>query len=194
MIWSNIMWWPMLCCGVMVITTTQHHSLRPRFKSYLRRVGDSRWWRSLTMIPAGIRPSAFRRSIIRQKQFIIIIIIIIIITDVIKKIALKVMRNPLCWEQVCHTQLIVSIISILKFLFSLVKIMINLSPDKLNVITLFHKSWNCKNIKILKVKILDLEDFISLKELRNCVLCIIRAWLLFCSIRFISVCISYLFF
>ena len=140
MMWSNIMWWPMLRRGVVVITTTQHHSLRPRFKSYLRRVGDSRWWRSLTMIPAGIRPSAFRRSIIRQKQFIIIIIIIIIITDVIKKIALKVMRNPLCWEQVCHTQLIVSIISILKFLFSLVKIMINLSPDKLNVITLFHKS------------------------------------------------------
>ena len=33
----------------------------------------------------------------------------------------------------------------------------------------------------------------KLLELRKCILCIIRAWLLFCSIRIIQVCISYLF-
>ena len=39
----------------MVITTAHLHSTKPelRFKSCSRRVGDSRWWRSLTMVPAG---------------------------------------------------------------------------------------------------------------------------------------------
>ena len=39
----------------MVITTTQLHSTKPerRFKPCSRRVGVSRWWESLTMVPAG---------------------------------------------------------------------------------------------------------------------------------------------
>ena len=45
--------------GVVVITTAQPHSTKAwtqllrRLKPCSRRVGDSRWWRSLTMISAG---------------------------------------------------------------------------------------------------------------------------------------------
>ena len=41
--------------GVVVITTAQLHSTKPelRFKPCSRCVGDSRWWGSLTMVPAG---------------------------------------------------------------------------------------------------------------------------------------------
>ena len=50
--------------GVVVITTAQHHATKPelrlhRLKSYSRRVGDSRWWRSLTIVPAGNKTKRF---------------------------------------------------------------------------------------------------------------------------------------
>ena len=44
--------------GVVVITTAQLHSTKPELRfcagsNPARRVGDSRWWGSLTMVPAG---------------------------------------------------------------------------------------------------------------------------------------------
>ena len=51
--------------GVVVITTAQIHSSKPelrflrRFKSCSWRVGDSRWWGSLTMVPAGNKATPF---------------------------------------------------------------------------------------------------------------------------------------
>ena len=43
--------------GVVVITTAQLHSTKPElrfwFKPCSRRAGDSRWWGSLAMVPAG---------------------------------------------------------------------------------------------------------------------------------------------
>ena len=41
-----------------------------------RRVGDSRWWGSLTVVRLEIRLKVFRRPTIPQKQFIFIFIII----------------------------------------------------------------------------------------------------------------------
>ena len=61
------------CCswrrGVVVITTAQLHSIKPeRGVSEIRNGEDLRQWSRLE-----IRPNAFRRSTIPQKQFIIII-------------------------------------------------------------------------------------------------------------------------
>ena len=45
--------------GVVILTTAQLHSTKPKlkilrwFKSCSRRVGESQWWGSLTMAPAG---------------------------------------------------------------------------------------------------------------------------------------------
>ena len=39
-----------------------------RFKSYSRRVGDSRWWGTLTMVPAGNKAKPFRHSTIPQNN------------------------------------------------------------------------------------------------------------------------------
>ena len=46
------------CHGVVVITTVQLHSTKPELRfcagsNPARLVGDSRWWGSLTMVPAG---------------------------------------------------------------------------------------------------------------------------------------------
>ena len=48
-------------CGVVVITAAQLHSTKSelRFKSCSRRVGDSRWWVSLTMVTAGNKAKRF---------------------------------------------------------------------------------------------------------------------------------------
>ena len=69
-----------LITSAVVITTAQPYSSKPEFKFYARskscsrRVGDSRWWRSVTDVAAGNkakRLSLFNHS---AKQFIIIII------------------------------------------------------------------------------------------------------------------------
>ena len=73
---SGVMW----CCGVMVITTAQLHSTKPK----LRLCAGSNPARGVSEIRDGedlwqwsrleIRLNVFRRSTIPQKQFIIIII------------------------------------------------------------------------------------------------------------------------
>ena len=47
--------WNQRCHGVVVFTTAQLHSTKPklRFCTCLWRVRDSRWWGSLTVVPAG---------------------------------------------------------------------------------------------------------------------------------------------
>ena len=69
------------CPGVAVITTAQFHSTKvytqveqSRLKSCLRRVKDSQWWESLTMVTAGNKAKRFSSVNHTQKQFIIIII------------------------------------------------------------------------------------------------------------------------
>ena len=51
---------PLWCRGVMVIATAQIHSLTPELRfctgwnpAACRRIGDLRWWGSLTMVPTG---------------------------------------------------------------------------------------------------------------------------------------------
>ena len=53
----------------------------PKFKSCSRRVGDLRWWRSLTNVPAGNKAKCLSSVNHSAKQFVIIVIIIIIIID-----------------------------------------------------------------------------------------------------------------
>ena len=70
LIWHHMVSWRR---GVVVITTAQLHSTKSelRFKPCSRRVGDSRWWGSLTMVPAGNK--AKRLSSVNhttKKQFI----------------------------------------------------------------------------------------------------------------------------
>ena len=64
------------CSGYHYCTTSFNKAwtqVLRRFKSCSPRVGDSRWWGSLTMSRLEIRLNAFRRSTIPQKQIIIII-------------------------------------------------------------------------------------------------------------------------
>ena len=67
------------CCGVLVITIAQKAWTQAlcRFKSCSRRVGDSGWGGSLTMIKTGNKTiNVFRRSTIPQELFTIVIFII----------------------------------------------------------------------------------------------------------------------
>lgn len=82
------------CCSSYYFCTTSCNKIWTRvlhrFKSRSRHVRDLRWWKSLTIVPAGNEAfvlSTFRPSTIPQKQFTVILIIIIL---VIKKFSVKI--------------------------------------------------------------------------------------------------------
>ena len=54
-----------------------------KFKSCSQRVGDLRWWRSLTIVPAGNKAKCLSSVNHFAKQFVIIVIIIIIINQMV---------------------------------------------------------------------------------------------------------------
>ena len=55
----------------------------PKFKSCSRRVGDLRWWRSLTNVLAGNKVKCLSSVNHSAKQFVIIVIIVIIINQMV---------------------------------------------------------------------------------------------------------------
>ena len=54
------------CTTIFIKAWTQ---VLRRLKSYLRRVGDSRWWRSLTMVPAGNKTTPIIGQPYRKKIY-----------------------------------------------------------------------------------------------------------------------------
>ena len=97
------------CSGYLYCTPSFNKAqtqLLRRFESCLRRVGNVRWWGSLTMVLAGNKAKRFSSVNHTKKQFTIIIIIIIIIiisNSYFFVIRVKIYkfkaRNDKCWRE-----------------------------------------------------------------------------------------------